>query len=53
MLKGTAEPKTQNEIKGIDLVRREFCELSKLVQKKVLDILLKADEKDTIFSNLK
>jgi hypothetical protein len=35
------------------VVRREYCNLSKMVQNYVLDILLEADEKDTIFMNLK
>ncbi len=53
VLNNRAEPKKQREIKGIDVVRREYCNLSKMVQNYVLDILLEADEKDTIFMNLK
>lgn len=36
----------EREIKGIDLVRREFCDFSKFIQSKVLDILLGVKELD-------
>ena len=47
-----AEPRAERETKGIDVVRREFCDFSKLVQNLVLDLLLDKSERDEIFSKV-
>lgn len=40
------------EVKGIDIVRREFCDISKKMQSHVLDILLKTKNRDDIHGDL-
>lgn len=42
------EPKLKRETKGIDVVRREFCDFAKEVLTKVLDTLLSVNDRDNI-----
>lgn len=42
----------ERETKGIDMVRREYCDFSKQMQSYVLDILLKIENRDNIFEDL-
>jgi hypothetical protein len=51
----SASPIYGVEVKGMDIVRREWCELSKEISKKVLDLVLSEDEdfRDKIYEVLK
>jgi DNA polymerase alpha subunit A len=42
----------ERETKGIDIVRREYCEFSKMIMNIALDILLDMKDRENIFSNL-
>ncbi|CAD8170214.1 unnamed protein product [Paramecium octaurelia] len=48
----TEIPKLKREVKGIDIVRREFCDISKKMQSHVLDILLETKNRDDIHGDL-
>ena len=52
ILQKKAQVKTEMETKGIDIVRRGFCDFSKQMQQKALDILLSTQERDIIIKNL-
>jgi len=42
----------KKEIKGLDMVRRDWCGLSKESSKKVLDFILSGINKEDIISNI-
>ncbi|CAD8188928.1 unnamed protein product [Paramecium pentaurelia] len=48
----TEKPVFKREIKGIDLVRREYSDISKKIQSHVLDILLETKNRDEIHGDL-
>ncbi|KAM3129224.1 hypothetical protein pb186bvf_018699 [Paramecium bursaria] len=52
VLNGETNVIYEREVKGIDLVRREFCKFSKIVQSITLDILLTKSDKGETFNNI-
>ena len=46
------KPVLKKEIKGLDMVRRDWCNLSKDASKVILDHILSGDNKDDIISNI-
>ncbi|ANB14265.1 DNA-directed DNA polymerase alpha catalytic subunit POL1 [Sugiyamaella lignohabitans] len=46
------EIKTSMEIKGLDMKRREYCQLSKDVSKYILDQLLEEENEEAIINNI-
>ena len=52
VLNGETNVIYEREVKGIDLVRREFCKFSKMVQSILLDILLTKSDKGDTFNNI-
>ncbi|KAI9297376.1 hypothetical protein K502DRAFT_288019 [Neoconidiobolus thromboides FSU 785] len=52
-IKGQKENyKTHIEVKGLDLVRREFCELSQEMSQHILDQILSGNERDAIVTEV-
>lgn len=47
------KPEIKMEVKGIDLVRREYCKFAKIVQEKCLTIILNSESRDQMFENIK
>ena len=53
MNNGTVEPKFFREVKGLDMVRRNWCDLSKTCSGFVLDKLLTIHDKEDCMNELK
>lgn len=49
---GTPEEHVVKEVKGLDMVRRDWCKLSKQVGNKVLEEILSGKEREQILINL-
>eukprot|EP01060_Flectonema_neradi_P037544 TRINITY_DN7592_c0_g1_i1.p1 TRINITY_DN7592_c0_g1~~TRINITY_DN7592_c0_g1_i1.p1 ORF type:complete len:1103 (+),score=217.84 TRINITY_DN7592_c0_g1_i1:238-3309(+) len=48
----TADNKTHREVKGLDLVRRDWCTYTSDAQRVVLDFILNGDEEETVRENI-
>lgn len=52
MINPNIEPKFVQEFKGLDMVRRDWCDLSKKSSQKVLDIMLGAVNRDFVVGEI-
>ena len=52
LMNPSLEPKFVQELKGLDMVRRDWCDLSKNCSQKILDIILGGGNKDEVIIDI-